>query len=399
MTRSFLRYAATLFLSLLLSGCALLPTGSTTLENPFAGQAEEPTPTPIPTAIVPLKPTYEVKTGEILRQTAFSGRVSPVEVYELFFRSGGRVRQIYVTRNEMVQAGDVIADLEIDDLERQVVSAQLNLDRAQSRLAEAEADLAFDRRAAEIAVEIAELRLAELSTNNPDDANAISIQEKQVELAQLNLERLERGVDPLLQNDVERAQLELDKLNTAIEDAQIRAPIDGQLLTLSLTVGRPVEAFSPVVVVANPEELEISSDLTSTQMEGLAEGMPVAIKMVGRPGQTLNGEIRRLPYPYGTGGGANVSDLDRSTRIAIEQSPEEIGYDLGDLMQVEVELERKTDILWLPPSAIRIFDGRRFVVVQDGDVQRRVDVRTGIQTPDQVEILEGLELGQVVVGQ
>ncbi|MEZ4633891.1 MAG: efflux RND transporter periplasmic adaptor subunit [Caldilineaceae bacterium] len=156
MTRFSLRFAVTVLLSLVLSGCALLPTGSTTLENPFAGQAEEPTPTPIPTAIVPLKPTYEVKSGEILRQTAFSGRVSPVEVHELFFRSGGRVRQIYVTRNEMVQAGDVIADLEIDDLERQVVSAQLNLERAQSRLAEAESDLEFSRRTAQIAVEIAQ---------------------------------------------------------------------------------------------------------------------------------------------------------------------------------------------------------------------------------------------------
>ncbi|MBI1296384.1 HlyD family efflux transporter periplasmic adaptor subunit [bacterium] len=399
MTRFSLRFAATLLLSLVLSGCALLPTGSTTLENPFASQANEPTPTPIPTAIVPLKPTYEVRTGEILRQTAFSGRVSPVEVYDLFFRSGGRVRQIYATRGATVQAGDVIADLEIDDVERQVVSAQLNLERAESRLAAAETELEFNRRAAQIAVEIAELRLAELREDSPDDATTISIQEKQVELAQIGLERLERGVDSLLQNDVARAQLELDKLNTAIEDAQIRAPIDGQILTLSLTVGRPVEAFAPVVVVANPDQLEISSDLTSTQMQDLSEGMPVTIKMVGRPGQTLNGEIRRLPSPFGTGGGVSVDDLDKSTRIAIQQSPEEIGYGLGDLMQVEVELERKADILWLPPAAIRIFDGRRFVVIQDGDVQRRVDVQTGIQTPDQVEILEGLELGQVVVGQ
>lgn len=399
MTRFSLRSVATLLLSFVLSGCALLPTGSTTLENPFAAQAEEPTPTPIPTAIVPLKPTYEVKTGEILRQTSFSGRVSPVEVHELFFRSGGRVRQIYVTRNEMVQAGDIIADLEIDDLERQVTAAELNLERAQSRLDEAQADLEFDQRSAQIAVEIAQLRLTELRRSNPEDLIALSIQQKQVELTEIAVERLARGVDPLLQNDVDRAQLEMDRLSTAIEDARIRAPIDGQILTLSLTVGRPAEAFAPVVVVADPSALEISSELTSTQMEGLAEGMPVAIKMVGRPGQTLDGEIRRLPYPFGSGGGVSVDDLDKSTRITVQQSAEEIGYGLGDLMQVEVELERKADILWLPPSAIRTFDGRRFVVVQDGDVQRRVDVKTGIQTPDQVEIVEGLELGQVVVGQ
>ena len=68
-------------------------------------------------------------------------------------------------------------------------------------------------------------------------------------------------------------------------------------------------------------------------------------------------------------------------------------------MRVTVELERKADVLWLPPQALRIFDGRRFAVLQDGDVQRRVDVTAGIETPERVEIESGLEEGQVVVGQ
>jgi hypothetical protein len=154
-----------------------------------------------------------------------------------------------------------------------------------------------------------------------------------------------------------------------------------------------------VVVVANTSQLELSSDLTSSQLQEMSEGMAVTLKMVGRPGQTLTGTVRRLPHPYGTGGGASVQDLDKSTRIAVDQSAEEAGYSLGDLMQVEVELERKENVLWLPPQAIRTFDGRRFVVIQDGDVQRRVDVRAGIQTPDRVEIVEGVEANQVVVGQ
>jgi multidrug efflux pump subunit AcrA (membrane-fusion protein) len=391
---------AVLALSLFLTGCALLPTGSTPVQNPFAGQQQnEPTPTPIPTAIVPMRPTYQVQTGEIVRATSFTGRVSPVETYDLFFRSGGRVRTLYAARNAMVSAGDVIADLEIDDLERELVSAQLNLERAESRLAEAEANLAFDRRTAEINVDIIKLRLTDLRRREPENLIGLAIQQKQVELAELALERLASGVDPLLENDVARARLALEKLNTEIDNARIIAPIDGRLLTVSLTVGRPVEPFVPVVVVADISELEVSSDLTSSQLQELSEGMPVILKMVGRPGQTLTGTVRRLPYPYGTGGGASVQDLDKSTRVTIDQSAEEIGYSLGDLMQVEVELERKENVLWLPPQAIRVFDGRRFVVVQDGDAQRRVDVRAGIQTPDRVEIVEGLEANQVVVGQ
>ena len=65
----------------------------------------------------------------------------------------------------------------------------------------------------------------------------------------------------------------------------------------------------------------------------------------------------------------------------------------------QVELERKDDVLWLPPQAIRMFEGRRFVVLKEDDVQRRVDVKVGIETQERVEIEEGLEEGQVVIGQ
>ena len=56
------------------------------------------------------------------------------------------------------------------------------------------------------------------------------------------------------------------------------------------------------------------------------------------------------------------------------------------------------NVIWLPPQAIRNFNGRRFAVVQDGDVQRRVDIKIGIQAEERVEIEEGLQVGQTVVG-
>ncbi len=73
------------------------------------------------------------------------------------------------------------------------------------------------------------------------------------------------------------------------------------------------------------------------------------------------------------------------------------GYEVGDLVEVVVMLEKSDEVLWLPPQAIRTFEGRRFVVVKDGDGQRRVDVRTGLQSDDRVEIVEGVEEGQVIL--
>ena len=381
-------------LGMALTGCALLPAGRSA-----EIAANEPTPTPIPTSVIPIKPSYTVKMGEIMRERTFSGRVAPVVEEALFFRVSGRLRSVYARRNDFVTAGQVIADLEIDDLERELTSTQLNLERAQARLNAAERNLEFQIRRAQINLDIAMLQLMNLRTERPDDNFAISVQSKQVELAEIALEQLSEGVDPLLVNDVKRAQLLVEKLESAISDGTITAPFDGQLLSVSLTAGRPVNAFDTVVSIADITDLEVKADLISDQMNDLEEGMAVEVSLVGRPGEILTGFVRRLPYPFGSGGSGQVTELDKSTRLTIDQTAQDEGFELGDLVQVRVQLEHKDSVLWLPPQAIRVFDGRRFVVVQDGDVQRRVDVKIGIQTPDRIEIEEGLEEGQVVVGQ
>ena len=89
---------------------------------------------------------------------------------------------------------------------------------------------------------------------------------------------------------------------------------------------------------------------------------------------------------------------NRSTRITIEAAADAGGYALGELVRVTAEVERADNALWLPPQAVRNFNGRLFVVVQDGEAQRRADVRIGVEGEDRVEILEGVEEGQTVVG-
>jgi multidrug efflux pump subunit AcrA (membrane-fusion protein) len=384
-----------LLAAIIISGCALLPAGRS---QRVADEA--PTPTPIPTAIVPRKPTYTVSQGEVVKELTFSGRISPVIEEQLYFRSDGRVRAVYVKRNEMVTQGQLIAELEIDVLERELASAQLEHEQSTTLLEAAERNLNFEQRIAQINVEMEQIKLADLQGKTPPDREAIALQQKQVELAQIALERLQEGVDAGLVSNFERAKMNVQKLEAAINDSQIKAPFDGQLLSVSLTPGQAVQAFQKVVSIADVTELEVSAELLSDQMSQLVEAMPVQVTLVSRPGEILTGSIRQLPYPYGSGGrGLSVEDQDKSTRFTLDEDAKTLGFNLGDLVRVTAELERKPDVLWLPPQALRVFDGRRFAVVQDGDVQRRVDVIVGIQTTERVEIKEGLELGQIVVGQ
>jgi multidrug efflux pump subunit AcrA (membrane-fusion protein) len=159
-----------------------------------------------------------------------------------------------------------------------------------------------------------------------------------------------------------------------------------------------VEAYKPVVVVADLSELEISADIADKELSELVEGMAVQAWPVSAPGNVTEGSLRKLPYPYGNATDVKETDKeDKTTRVALATSLEDIGLDLGDLVRVVVVLEEKDNVLWLPPQAIRNFEGRKFVVVKDGEGQRRVDVKVGITGDDRLEILEGLTEGQVVV--
>jgi len=185
-----------------------------------------------------------------------------------------------------------------------------------------------------------------------------------------------------------------------LDSARIIAPFDGTVTGVLAFEGREATAYKAVIVIAEPGAVELSCDVTSSVMDKLAEGMETSIIFSDTPGETLTGSIRRLPYPYGGGGVRTDStqQADMSTRIEFTDTK---GRDLqvGQLGKVTVVIERHTDTLYLPPAAIRTFEGRRFVVVQDeGGAQRRLDVKIGITSADRVEILEGVDEGQVVVG-
>ena len=113
--------------------------------------------------------------------------------------------------------------------------------------------------------------------------------------------------------------------------------------------------------------------------------------------------MRTLPYPYGGGSGGDGDDVNNNetvVRFALDSEKHpDVELKLGELADIEVRLEAKQDVLWLSPNAIRRFQGRRFVVIQEGDGQRRVDVRIGIESEERIEILEGVEAGETVIGE
>jgi RND family efflux transporter MFP subunit len=218
-----------------------------------------------------------------------------------------------------------------------------------------------------------------------------------VELAQIEVQHLETGVQPQFAQAVAEAEMDLVDIQAQITDTQILAPFDGEVVAVYTSAGKAVEGFKPLLVVADPSELEVTAELRADEMRRLSEGQAVTAIPADYPGQELLGSIRSLPYPYGSGGsGSSLEAVDRVAHLAVDCG--DLAVEPGDLVRVTVVLEQKDNVLWLPPAAIRTFEGRRFVVLQEGAGQRRVDVTLGIESEDRVEIVEGLKEGEVVVG-
>lgn len=335
----------------------------------LGANAESPTPTPLPTPPALAKPTYQVQRGEVIETLRFHGRITPVVQESLFFHSSGRVNRIYFKEGENVEAGQVIADLVgIDELVRQ---ERLN---------------ALGQRKAEIYLEMARLSLDLFVTQTPAWTRGyqelLAMKEREVELAEIAVEENSLYGQSLAEN---------------LNDSRIISPIAGKLISLGLLEGREVEGYVEVAIVAETDQLEVRSELDTAQMSKLVEGMEVVVKTLSGKEKIFSGSIRRMPYPYGAHGADEGSAEENVTRVSLNPAPELSSLKLGDLVSLEVIVQRHEDSLWLPPQAVRVFEGRHFVVVQDGNIQRRVDVKLGLQGDERVEILEGLNEGQVIL--
>jgi hypothetical protein len=147
--------------------------------------------------------------------------------------------------------------------------------------------------------------------------------------------------------------------------------------------------------VSDLTALEAHAETVNADLDQVSVDMPAMVALIARPGVEINGRVRQMPATGGLAVGGQNNDL----RVALDASGAEAGYASGDVIRITIVLEQKPDTLWLPPAAIRTFEGRKFVVVQENAGQRRVDVKLGIESEDRVEIASGLTEGQIVVGQ
>lgn len=296
----------------------------------------------------------------------------------------------------------------------QAAEADKDNNSAQERLARAGDAL----RAAER--EVARLQI-DFETARGNEVAAVQAAEAQVSLAQVTLNELLRGpsaaeiaearralalaelavdearsrvqVDPELDRLLREAKQNVADVQRQIDELRLVASFDGRVQMVNITPGSLVRAGEAAMIVLDPA-------VDATQMEilvpnsgaaALVAGQPVTIAFARYPGMTYQGTVAKMPTDL------QSASLSLSA-YHVTYEPADLQLDSGDTAVVTAVMARREAVLWLPPKAIRA-DSTSYVLVQRGDRPERVDIVTGITTADQVEIVSGLNEGDVVISQ
>ena len=188
-------------------------------------------------------------------------------------------------------------------------------------------------------------------------------------------------------------------------ERQIIAPYDCIVLQPPrrlIQPGNQVKAFEPVFVVGDPTELVIGTRRLQDRVDEIREKADVEIYMSLVPQATERFEVELmidfLPLSSETDEDAITSRDQKWVYFTMLSPPEREKTPVGRIVYLLVVLGRSDDALLLPPETIRSFRGHKFVIVQEGEQRRRVDVQIGLESDEGVEVIGDLKEGDQVVG-
>lgn len=393
----FLLLSLLLLLLALLSACA-------------EGGGRNTTPTPLPAVVSYEKAVFTVERGSIVSSQDLRGEVVPVKQDDLFFRASGFVTRVAVKPGDSLKKGDILAEQQVDELLNQIQQAEIDLQVAQAELERYNAERQYNIEKAKADVEIWERRVA-LSMLAVDETYGdykikaqlnLEIDEQNLLLAEKALAMINDEDIAYNEQSVKRAELSLDRLKGLLAERQITAPYDCIVLRSTVRPGQQTEAYLSAFVVGDPSELVIRTDVEPKLQDVLTSESEVYISLAKEDAQDYPSHFLPNFLPVSSENEeANLLRIPAKSYFYF-QLPEGTDPDLfpvGRAVNVTAILGRKDDVLLLPPAAIREYRGLSFVIVQDGETRRRVEIdKIGLKAADRWEITADLREGDQVLG-
>jgi HlyD family secretion protein len=353
-----------------------------------------------------------VERMDLARSVVATGKIEPVTKVEIKSKASGIILKLPVNVGDVVRQGQVICELDKNDLQPRVREAQAALGMAEATLRSAKAeyerykieaagpDLPFLKRDMERARKMFADQL--IAQNVRDDA------EKNYEMA-LNRQKSAVGNLAVSQATIGRAEAALEQsraqLTRAEEDmrnATIISPIDGVVLSRDREVGDAVSSIltmgsgaTLIMTVGDLREVYVKGKVDESDIGKVYMGQPARINVESYKDSKFTGKVTKIS-PMG-------NEKDNVTTFEVRVS---ISNESGKLMatmtaNAEIMLEEHKGVLAIPEGAI-VYKKDKTTAVEVPDPvsekgKRSVAVATGISNGSKTEVLKGLKEGEQVI--
>jgi RND family efflux transporter MFP subunit len=354
--------AATLFLVIAIAGCS---RQGETLEKPAD---------PLPVAVEAIK----AAVGDLIESIEVVGTLTAKFKAEVKSEYPGIVREVYVTEWVPVKSGEPLIRLDAREAEVLARKAQAAVDAARAQVLQAE--VAWRR------AEREHNRLINLKEHGLVTQQALDdmFTERQAAVVRVDAVKAQLKV---VQDDLNHARTRLSK-------TIIYSPIDGVVALRGVNVGNMVESGGAKVLftIVDNRLLDLTMTVPSNHMGVLKIGQSIRFTTTAFPEEIFTGHIKFI--------NPTVNESDRSVKVIAEVRNEPERLKDGLFVKGEIITAERKGVLLVPRGSLLTWNVGRHtaeIFVVETQSARRRQVKTGTISGNQVEIVEGLKAGELII--
>ena len=378
---------------------SLTPPTEITLAFPVAGKLYE----------IPVLEGQAVKQGDLLAR--LEDNIQAEADFQALFTDAGDARVELAVANAEEALGDALGDLKYR-IGTATYYWEEQLKQAEETLAALDADpnASVEQKAeAQKVVDEARVKRDYFLEQNLDylekeddwrpDAGDIAVVRSNLENAKVALQDANAALEivkagssalqaPLTALGPEMARLESTRLN--MENTRLTAQADGVVTTLYYQVGEFANPGTPVIALTDVSILEADVNLDETDVVRIATDMTVVVTVDAFPGMEVSGKVIEIAPT------ANIQSGVVLYSVTVRLDPTDLPLRSGMTTNVVFPIEQRNDILMVPFRAIETEGGQAYLTQVTATGSERVAVTMGLITDTQIEILSGIEEGDVV---
>jgi len=353
-----------------------------------------------------------VERGDLARSVVATGKIEPLAKVEVKSKASGIVEKIFADYGDRVKQGQVLVELDKEQLRARVAEARANLQAAEASVESAQAtyernvvdaqgpDVPFLKSTAERQKKLQIEGL--VSTAMSDDA------EKAYQLAlnkQLSAQRnvaVSRAEVTRAKAQVAQMQAALDSAEEDLRNSTIVSNMDGLVLSRDVEVGDAVSSIlilgsqaTNIMTLGDVSEVYVKGKVDESDVSKVYLGQQARISVESLKDKKFMGKVTKIS-PLGVEK-ENVTTFE--VRVSIQNPTGELKANMS--ANAEIILEEKQKVLMVPEAAV-IYDKDRHTFLETPDPgsktgRRKLSAKLGISNGVKTELIEGLKEGQQVI--